>query len=292
MSAEVQTRQAECVDCHAPIVQERAGVYSWAPLRCPPCDVAMDAKARARTQFFKSAAVEHNLKNALSFANLRGEIAEGRLTLDRLPELYAETRIAGGVPIYRYTEIVNLVKDFVAVPPLLRGPHMASLLLLHGEPGTGKTWLLEAAIGYVVRELHRSGIFTSPLKMWADVKASADDYGIVSEQRVVAELTNCAALGIDDIARKPSPTEWEMSMLLQVVDERYRQNRPTLITSNLDVSALFALWSDSGDSCRTRNVKLLCDRLSDKKAAISIAMSGKSLRREGRIELTDKDVPF
>lgn len=273
------TRRSECVDCHASIDQELVGEF-WVPLRCHSCDLVMQRKATARTEFLEKAQTEHLRRNALSTANVRSEIADGRLTLDKLAALYTETRINGGVPIYRYTEIVSLVKDFVSVPPLLRGGGMASILILCGDPGTGKTWLLEAAIGYVARELCRTAIFTSPLKMWADIKA-ARGFDDVTEARTISDLTGCAVLGIDDIARKPSPTEWEVAMLLQVIDERYRMNRPTLISSNYDAIELFKLWSDQGDERKTKNVRLLCDRLSDRKAAISLSLNGRSLRREG-----------
>lgn len=270
-------RSAECLDCHAQIEQEMAGPI-WLPLRCAACDDAIAAKGRELTQSFEQAEIEHNRRNAIANACISADVAKGRLTLEKLPALYAETRVNGGVPIYRYTEIVTLVKDFVSIPPLLRSAGMKSLLILEGDPGTGKTWLMEAAIGHVIRELNRTGVFTSPLSLWAQVKGADDREG--SEVRVVADLTDCAVLGIDDIARKTSPTEWEVAMLLQVIDERYRLNRPTLISSNYDADGLFNLWSDGEDGRKTQNVRLLCDRLADKKAAITVSLNGRSLRRE------------
>jgi|GEM_PF-2561858 len=286
------TRTAPCLDCKAEIEQEsyevpwaEDGLPRWRPLWCDRCDVEREQAAKARTQFFIDSEREHIRRNLTAGANLSGETATGRRTLDTLPDLYAETRIRGGVDPERYREIAQIVKDFVNVPPLLRTSGIASILCLHGEKGTGKTWLLEAAVAYVIRELGRGAVFTSPIKLWSDIKAgfgdSADEKA-QSEARVISDLAGCALLAIDDIARKTTPTEWEVSTLLQVVDERYRTNRPTLVSSNYSVKELFDLWSDVDDPRKTKNVELLCDRLSDKRAAISVLVSGKSLRREGK----------
>jgi DNA replication protein DnaC len=282
----VTTRSAECLDCHTQIEQEKVGPI-WLPLRCAACDEKIAAKARDLTKSFIDTKAEHVRRNALAGANVSPDVASGRLTLDNLAKLYAETRINGGVPVYRYTEIVTLVKDFVSIPTLLRSVGMKSILILEGDPGTGKTWLLEAAIGHVVRELCRSAVFVSPLELWAQIKGADDREK--SEAQVMADLTNCAVLGIDDIARKTSPTEWEIAMLLQIIDTRYRQNRPTLISSNYDADGLFKLWSDGSDGRKTQNVRLLCDRLADKKAAITISLNGRSLRRE-RVGIDPKGV--
>lgn len=283
------TRTALCLDCKLDIEQQSYqapwdpdGDPRWKPTLCGICDEKREKAGQERSQYFLDCEREHIRRNLTAGANLSGETATCRRTLDSLPTLYAETRIQGGVHPDRYREIAQIVKDHVTVPPLLRTSGIASILYLHGEKGTGKTWLLEAAVGYVIRELGRGGVFTSPIKVWADIKAgfSGDDDQAKSEARVISDLTGCALLAIDDIARKTTPTEWEMGILLQIIDERYRTNRPTLVSSNYSVPELFKLWSDTDDPRKTKNVELLCDRLSDKRAAISVLMSGKSLRRE------------
>lgn len=285
------TRLGPCLRCKVEIEQEAYeapwaddGLPRWRPSLCDLCDAEVEEEGRKRLADFADAERQHLQRNHLASAGLGADTTSGRRTLDTLPDLYAETRIQGGVHPERYREIAQIVKDFITVPPLLRTSGIASILYLHGEKGTGKTWLLEAAVAYVIRDLGRGSVFTSPIKLWADIKAGfgdGDDQA-KSEARVIADLSGCAVLAIDDIARKTSPTEWEVSMLLQVVDERYRLNRPTLVSSNYAVKDLFSLWSDVDDPRKTQNVELLADRLSDKRAAISVLMSGKSLRREGK----------
>jgi DNA replication protein DnaC len=268
------------------VLEQTLGGEQWRPTLCASCDAMLEEFNKAKSQHFIRAGQDHLRRNHLAEANLNDEAATGRRTLDTLPDLYAETRIHGGVHPDRYREIAQIVKDHVSVPPLLRTSGIASILYLHGEKGTGKTWLLEAAVAYAIRELGRGAVFTSPIKVWADIKAGfggeGKDAEARSEARVISDLSGCALLAIDDIARKTTPTEWEISILLQVVDERYRTNRATLVSSNYSVADLFALWSDANDPRKTKNVELLCDRLSDKRAAISVLMSGKSLRRESK----------
>lgn len=292
MTTTPTTRLGNCLDCKAEIEQEpyqapwdEHGDPRWKPMLCDLCNEKREKAGQERSQFFLDSEREHIRRNLTAGANLNSESSSGRRTLDTLPDLYAETRIHGGVHPERYREIAQIVKDHVSVPPLLRTSGIASILYLHGEKGTGKTWLLEAAVAYVIRELGRGAVFTSPIKVWGDIKAgfgaNADEKA-QSEARVISDLSGCALLAIDDIARKTTPTEWEVSILLQVVDERYRLNRPTLVSSNYSVQDLFKLWSDVDDPRKTKNVELLCDRLSDKRAAISVLMSGKSLRRESK----------
>lgn len=287
------TRTAPCLDCRAPIEQEayevpwaEDGLPRWRPLWCQRCDLERIDAANKRTQYFLDSEREHLRRNLTAGANLSNETAAGRRTLDSLPDLYAETRIRGGVHPERYREIAQIVKDHVSVAPLLRAG-LPSILYLYGEKGTGKTWLLEAAVGYVIRELGRPAVFTSPMQIWSDIKAgffasTRVEASQAHEAQVIAGLAGCALLAIDDIARKTTPTEWEVSTLLQVVDERYRTNRATLVNSNYSVPDLFELWSSADDPRKTKNVELLCDRLSDKRAAVQVLMSGKSLRRESK----------
>lgn len=284
-------RQIEAISCDQQLEQETiegAGVSYAFPQRCPGCDAAVTAIGRAKVRYFAEAGervMERERRTNLLGAGLREDVIDGRISIDRLADMYGATRVAGGVELDRYREIVALVKDFVSVPPLLRSTVPACIMLLHGNAklddvrmdgkGTGKTWLLEAAVAHAAMTLNRSAVFTSPFQMWADLK---------NHDRVEADVLHgfysVDVLGIDDLARKITPTEWEISILLQVIDERYRQHRATLLSSNYTVKGLFELWSDLNDPRKTRNVELLCDRLADRKASISIQMSGTSLRRE------------
>jgi DNA replication protein DnaC len=283
VTTEPLTRTGACLngDCKKPIAQTRTDELPiWAPKYCSPgCSATVEQQARERNQFFAAAEESHRRRNAMADANLPDNVADGRLTLDRLPEVYAETRRNGGVSPERYREITTLVKDFVSMPPLIRA-QAASILFIQGAEGTGKTWLLEAAVGHAVREMKKSATLISPMTTWADIKASSKDDRDQTEAAQFSFLAGVDLLAIDDIARKPTPTEWEVSIILQIVDERYRLHRPTIVSCNYGVNELHDLWSDANDPRKSKTVKLLCDRLGDSRASISVRMDGRSLRRE------------
>jgi DNA replication protein DnaC len=277
------TRTGKCLVCQEPI--EQTFNVLWLPKYCSDaCSDKAEADGRQRSQFFAEAAVAHHRRDMLAEANVRPDVSEGRLTLDRLPDLYDETRIVGGVERMRYREIVKLVTDFITLPPLLRASNGLSILYLYGEngvdknKGTGKTWLLEAAVGHVIREMEQPAVFTTPIKMWTEITATYQDQREETTAHMLDRLIGCYFLAMDDLGRKTTPTRWELEMMLQVADERYRLSRPTAYTSNYNVSELHDLWSDRDDPKKSSTVKLLCDRLADSKA-LHVPMNGKSLRR-------------
>lgn len=279
------TRLGTCLVCGVEIEQrDDLGTGLWLPKHCSEaCDRITERKGEQRTEYFVEARRAHLQRNALAAANLRPEIAKGQLSLESLPRLYKEAWRGGGVDPARYEEIVGVVRDFVKVPALLRGAGVASVLYLWGDKGLGKTWICEAAVGYAVKEMREGAVFTSHEEMCAEVKraySSAPQDRDAVEVRIVEGFTDVPVLSIDDVGRKTSATEWELNLLLRVVDERIRMSRATLVSSNYSVKQLYELWSDADDARKTKLAELLCDRLSDQRRAISLRMSGTSLRRE------------
>ncbi len=289
--APARRRIGRCEVCEKEIEQTRLHVI-WLPFTCSEeCRIIRDApieeSQKVRTESFEIASREHLLKNRLGSANLRSEMASGDYTLERLPALYRDRRVAGGVSNDRYEEIVTLIVDFVNVGPLARAAGVANILYLHGPKGTGKTMLLEAAVAHVVRERGEDATFTSHEDISAQVRRTFErdqtlDVNQSNEALMVASFQDVALLAIDDVGRRLTPTEWELNLLLRVVDERYRLHRPTIISSNLSVKELFEQWSnvEGVDARGKRTVELLCDRLADAKQAISVKMTGSSLRRD------------
>lgn len=279
-----ETRLAQCFNnCGTSVAQTRVdvvGISIWLPKYCSEtCSRAVEQKGALRAADIEKSREEHHLKNRLADANLRPQTSRGDLTLEGLPELYASQPRSGGVPVERYREVVQTVKDFVSVPPLLRTSGIASVMYIYGPEGTGKTWIAEAAVAYVIREMKRAAVFMPLMDFLADVKRGFESGG-ESEAAILRGYYGADLIAFDDITRRTEPTKWEMETLLRVIDQRLRLSRPTIITANYDIQGLFKLWSDAGDERVTQQARLLCDRLADSNAAISVAMKGRSLRRE------------
>lgn len=277
------TRPGKCRVCSAPFEQTKHESGYFFPMTCgPACAEETERIAERFMDSFKVSAANTTQDSLLRKSNLRSEFRDGRLTIDALPRLYAEARKETGIEPERYAEIVKLVTDFIDIPEIVREAIPARIFYLYGDKGLGKTWLLEGAVAYAIRVKKMSGVFTSHEDMCAAVKLSyGDDLASVAEVRAVAEFTGCRFLAIDDIGRKLTPTEWELNLLLRVIEERSRMSRPTMLNSNYDVKGLYTLWvaAHGADAPHKRTIELLCDRLADTKLALSVKMSGKSLRR-------------
>lgn len=100
-------------------------------------------------------------------------------------------------------------------------------LFLHGEKGTGKTKL--AAI--IANERARAGkavLFASVPDLMADIRRSFKD-GTTSE--AVQAVKNTPFLVLDDLGAEKM-TEWVGEQLFCIVNHRYNEMLPTVVTSN------------------------------------------------------------
>lgn len=102
-------------------------------------------------------------------------------------------------------------------------------LALVGQTGTGKTHLAAAIVN---RLLDRgvAAVFASVPDLLADLRAAVRD-GREAEQ-VMGDLQAAEVLVLDDIGAE-RPTEWGQEQLYRLVNRRYEDLRPIVLTSNL-----------------------------------------------------------
>ena len=115
--------------------------------------------------------------------------------------------------------------------------HSRRGLALIGPPGTGKTHLLNAISlklidrGHEVRYV-RLGQFFSALKEAIDSPTRSPDLVLSAYQHV-------AFLALDDVGVESLPLDsWRGEQLHSLVDERYAQGRPLLLSTNMEPDAL------------------------------------------------------
>lgn len=121
-------------------------------------------------------------------------------------------------------------------------------IVLFGGAGSGKTHLAIA----MLRELVRSGKivdgqvawgdnkykggFASVPQLLADIRATFGT-GNGDEQEIIDNYSNLQYLVLDDLGAEKS-TEWSITTLYLIIDRRYRDMLPTIITTNLTMEEI------------------------------------------------------
>jgi DNA replication protein DnaC len=111
-----------------------------------------------------------------------------------------------------------------------------STLLFAGNIGTGKGHLAVAAAQQVMAQGH-SAFFATAREIVLMLRARWDDPKAPSELEVLRMLTSMSLLVIDEIGVQFN-TDAERDQLFGVIDGRYRDLMPTILTTNLNTTKL------------------------------------------------------
>lgn len=165
-------------------------------------------------------------------------IEDGTQRLATIPPRYA-TAEATDPDVLRWGQILigNAVANSrTAAIKLSQGP---SLLML-GPTGTGKTY---QAYG-LIRALALSGLrFRWVLTTAADAYARMRPRHGADSEAEFAHMVNAGLLVIDDLGAAKT-SEWVEEVNYRLINRRYEQMLPTLITSNVPVAHLKAALGD------------------------------------------------
>lgn len=104
---------------------------------------------------------------------------------------------------------------------------------LYGAAGLGKSHLAAA----IVNEFTARGvgaIYTGVVEMLAKIKAAFDTHG---NEGIVARLCDMPMLVLDDLG-KEQLTEWSASTLYRIVNRRYENDLPLIVTCNRSLADL------------------------------------------------------
>lgn len=106
-------------------------------------------------------------------------------------------------------------------------------LYIHGGVGAGKTHAA-SAMARLFAEAGYDVAFTTAKGMLERVKATFDEGGT---EAAVARYAKCDVLVLDDLGKEDA-TEWSVGTVFSVLDARYEDMRPTIVTSNYSPGAL------------------------------------------------------
>lgn len=119
-------------------------------------------------------------------------------------------------------------------------------LYICGRQGTGKTWLASR----VAKAWMASGMgrvrFISSVRLMSEI---SDTYGsrFESESQVISRYASCPLLVVDDLG-KEVPSQWALSKLFALFDDRYANKRSTIVTTQFSPDALARRMATSGDA--------------------------------------------
>jgi DNA replication protein DnaC len=101
--------------------------------------------------------------------------------------------------------------------------------LLYGTPGAGKTHLLVATLRYLALEKGIAGRYVEFMLLLSDIKAGFD--GGRSHMEVLRPLLAVPVLAIDELGKERG-TDWERSMLDELISRRFNSGLATLFATN------------------------------------------------------------
>lgn len=139
-------------------------------------------------------------------------------------------------------------------------------LYVEGTNGTGKTHLV-AAIALKLLNRGVPVIFRTSIDLLADVKKAYIHNSQISEYRIMEIYKNVELLIIDDLGKEQS-TEWSMSVLYAILNDRYERMKPTIITTNDNEEMLTNKLAPQGDST---NIEAIISRLHETNLVITMA---------------------
>jgi len=127
-------------------------------------------------------------------------------------------------------------------------------LLLIGQVGTGKTHLTAAIANYLMFEKAIPVKFGNVTALLGEIKNSYSNEESASESELINVLSKVRLLIIDDLG-KEKRTEWSNNIIYTIINNRYENYKPTIVTTNLSIKEL---ENQIGDASVSRLIEM-CD---------------------------------
>jgi len=103
-------------------------------------------------------------------------------------------------------------------------------VLLYGPPGTGKTHLAAATLKNIIEHKGLKGAFCDFRNLLIELRNSFSSSESTGE--ILDGVRKAPLLVLDDVGAERN-TEWAKEIFAEIINYRYTQNLPTIITTNL-----------------------------------------------------------
>lgn len=145
-------------------------------------------------------------------------------------------------------------------------------LLFYGVPGNGKTFVSAAIANKLLAQMVPV-ICVSINSLLARIKETFNSWGKEAEDTIINTLANADLLIIDDLGTEQA-TDWSKTMIYNIIDSRYRNGLPLIISTNVAL-----------DELENKYDKRTYDRLLE--MCTPIKNDGLSIRRKKAAEKTE-----
>lgn len=170
---------------------------------------------------------EVKAEDAAKKARDREAARQARLKWAEVPEIFAGATLKG------YRRLPGTEKAFAAVKDYLvnrkKNFDAGCGLILMGAVGCGKTHLGCAILNCALEDGWHAAYWNVPQQLELLMPGNADE---LDQMHILDKALLARVLLLDDLGAEKS-SEWTRKELMVILDERYRENKPTIITSNL-----------------------------------------------------------
>jgi DNA replication protein DnaC len=129
-------------------------------------------------------------------------------------------------------------------------------ILLTGAPGSGKTHLAIAIFKELIKNRHiklkhdwyynhykKNAFFITIPDLLLEIRQVFRDDAKNTEEDIVNHYSTLKYLILDDLGSEKT-TDWSITTLYTIIDRRYRENRVTIVTTNLTIDQIGSQISD------------------------------------------------
>lgn len=221
----LETKQVDC-DKHGPYESHLMGMGSSRPAAWMPCEKCLDEKKAAEQAVEQQKMREQHVKD--SFERKLGRACiPPRFTAKTFDDYQADTK--------EQQRALRMCKDYADNFEQYRKTGTSILLL--GDVGTGKTHLAASIANQVVRETKYSSVYTTASGIVRHVKSTFDKESEMTEGQVYAVYSTMDLLVIDEVGVQ-NATEFELTVMFEVINSRYEEMMPTMVISNRGIADL------------------------------------------------------
>ncbi len=194
---------------------------------------------------------DFEFREALEKKRLRNERIQELFEMSKLGKRFKErtfNNFDGHLNLKSFQVAQNYAENFKQYLETGQG------LIFTGYYGTGKTHLAGAIANYLIREKQNSVIFGTLASLLGRIKRTFETRGSIGckEGELMDAMENVDLLILDDLG-KEKRSAWVSEKIFEIINSRYENNLPIIITSNF---TLVRLKSEVDDACFSRLMEM------------------------------------